>query len=207
MSARVCVTRTAARSRLRSRRRKPRKRPSRTACSSLFSPFGALSRSWMSSTRPRSLTPRRARRARTPSRGATYAARTTTVSARAPTAIATAVPTPAWSRSTCSMTPLTCSPIVRKTAPSSSSSTVRQFCESESRCCGDRSRAARMPVTMPATTAPTSPEAPSSVAGTAAAKGTANEMTVLTVASRTWRRTARFSQPTSQPITTATATE
>ena len=78
------------------------------------------------------------------------------------------------------------------------SSTVRQFCASERRCSGDSTRGARLPVTSPATTAATSPDAPSASAGMEARNGTVNEMTVLTVASFTRCRTSRFSQPDHQ---------
>ena len=97
--------------------------------------------------------------------------------------------------------------MVRNTAPSRTSSTVRQFCESDSRFRGDRSRGARMPVTRPATTAATRPEPPSISAGTEARNGTVNEMTVLTVASVTRLRISRLSRPTTAPMTSATITE
>ena len=97
--------------------------------------------------------------------------------------------------------------MVRNTVPSRTSSTVRQFCESESRFCGESMRGAKTPVRSPATTAATSPEAPSSSAGTDATNGTAKEMTVFTVGSLTRLRTARLSEPAAQPSTAATATE
>ncbi len=62
-------------------------------------------------------------------------------------------------------------------------------------------------MTSPATTAATSPEAPSNSAGTAARNGTVNEMTVLTVESVIRLRIERLSQLTSSPITIATTTE
>ena len=69
-------------------------------------------------------------------------------------------------------------------------------------------RGARIPVTRPATTAATSPEAPSSSAGTAATNGTVNEMTVFTVGSRDPPADdeVQRARPT-QPTTTATTTE
>ena len=86
--------------------------------------------------------------------------------------------------------------------------TVRQFHVSDSRFCGERSRGAPIPVTRPATTAATRPEAPSSAAGTDATNGTVNEMTVFTVGvGHAARERARLSRPTAQPMATATTTE
>ena len=97
--------------------------------------------------------------------------------------------------------------MTRNTAPSSTSSTVRQVCTSESRCCGERNRAAPRPVMRPATTAATSPEAPSCSAGIDAMNGIVNEITVFTVGFDTRARMRRLSHPTIAPITPATATE
>ena len=80
--------------------------------------------------------------------------------------------------------------------PSRMSSIVRQFCTSDMRCCGDRLRIAPRPVTSPATTAATRPDAPSASLGTEARNGTVNEMTVFTVASVTRERTQRLALPT-----------
>ncbi len=81
--------------------------------------------------------------------------------------------------------------MVKNTAPSSSSSTVRQFCVSDSRFCGEKSRGARIPVMSPATTAATSPDDSNISAGMDATNGTVNEMTVFTVGSDTRLRTTR----------------
>ena len=96
-------------------------------------------------------------------------------------------------------------PIARKTAPSSSSSTVCQLDRSAMRSCGRRCRGDPLPVTRPAATTATSPDAPSSSAGRYATNGTTNDMAVLSAACRSRLRTRRPSQPTGTPIATATA--
>ncbi len=148
-----------------------------------------------------------ARRASPANSGATYAARIRIVAARAIAARPAACQAPECAVSTSSTIAVSSSPMMRNTAPSSTSSTVRQFCASDRRCCGLRNFAAPRPVTSPATTAATSPEAPKCSAGIEARNGIVKEMTVFTVGFITRARTRRLTQPMTTPITAASTTE
>ena len=86
------------------------------------------------------------------------------------------------------------------------SSTVRQLSSSDSRCSGVNQRAAPCPVTIPATTAATSPEPPSCSVGRYATKGTTKLNAVLAAEWATHARARRASRPTSAPMTTAMTT-
>lgn len=116
---------------------------------------------------------------------------TTTAAAPRPSAVqpSDAEPT-AWT------SPRTCSPISRKTAPSSAVAIVRQFCWSDSRCCGVEDRALFRPTTTPAATAAIGPDAPISSVGSEAMNGSANERRVPTAGSPTLGRILRPSLAT-----------
>lgn len=94
----------------------------------------------------------------------------------------------------------------KKTPPSASIATIRQFWVSEMRWRGVRNRVAPAPVISPAVTAATNPDAPSSSVGRYARNGTVNEIAVLTAGSWTRARTRRLSIPTTAPIATASTT-
>ncbi|SIM68175.1 Uncharacterised protein [Mycobacteroides abscessus subsp. abscessus] len=150
---------------------------------------------------------RRALRRSRHSSGATKAARISRVAARAATAIPTSTPRPMDSPETSSRIGPSWKPIARNTAPSPIRLMLSQFCRSESRWRGLSWRGARTPVTRPATTAATSPEAPAASVGIEARNGTVKDRIVLTVGSSTRRRTARLATPTTEPTTAARVTE
>ena len=112
-------------------------------CNSSCLPSGVAIFSCMSSIWGCSLACRLTEAASTASSGATKAVRTSRVTANAAAAISKGAVTPLGVSATLTQISRICTPIIKNTAPSSTSSTVRQFCVSDRRFCGDRSRGAR----------------------------------------------------------------
>ena len=85
---------------------------------------------------------------------------------------------------------MNCSPIARNTPSSRTNCTVRQLGWSLIRGAGAKDRAPRGPVTRPAATAASTPDAPSWFAGRNAMKGTVNEIAVVSTGSEMRARIA-----------------